>query len=110
MLRSDKVIKVSAFNKRMLPAEFSNYGDLVTIYAPGEQINGLMPNLQEQYLDGTSMASPIVAGAIGLIKAKKKTLTNRELIALLKKNADPLSTESTNGLALRIDKVMADVN
>ncbi|MBM3453611.1 MAG: hypothetical protein FJX80_00535 [Bacteroidetes bacterium] len=109
MLRSNRLIKVSAYNQQLHPAEFSNFGDLVTVYAPGEHIYGLVPNNQEKYLDGTSMACPIVAGAIGLIKAKKKNLTNEEIKTLIKENADRLRSDDISTIAFRIDKIMEEL-
>ena len=83
MQRSNKTIKVSALNNKLELADFSNYGNQVTIYAPGEKIFGLIPGNKETFLDGTSMAAPIVSAAVGLMKSKKSNLSNKEILDLL---------------------------
>jgi cell wall-associated protease len=52
-----------------LKAPFSNYGKLaVDVFAPGEQIYSSIPGSRYAYFDGTSMASPVVAGLAALIR------------------------------------------
>lgn len=52
-----------------LKASFSNYGKIaVDVFAPGEQIYSTIPGSQYAYFDGTSMASPVVAGMAALIR------------------------------------------
>ena len=80
----------------------SNYGsDCIDISAPGENfistsfydpVNGL----DNPYLSGwsgTSMATPMVAGAAALIKASNPTLSISEIKNLLLHNSDPFSAD-----------------
>ncbi|MDZ7681595.1 MAG: S8 family peptidase [Fodinibius sp.] len=51
-------------------ANFSNYGNqTVDIFAPGVDIYSTMPDNKYKFQEGTSMASPVVAGAAALIMA-----------------------------------------
>lgn len=61
-------------------AEFSNYGKkTVDVFAPGMAIYSTVPNSEYQELQGTSMASPAVAGVAALLKSYFPTLTATQL-------------------------------
>jgi len=70
---ADNMITVGALSPSFdenLPASFSNYGKLnVDVFAPGVQIYSTIPNNSYEYFDGTSMASPEVAGVAALIRS-----------------------------------------
>jgi subtilisin family serine protease len=69
----DNVITVGAMSSNYdenLPATFSNYGQKnVDIFAPGVQIYSTIPNNEYARYNGTSMASPEVAGVAALIRS-----------------------------------------
>lgn len=100
MKRSKHCINVGALNSVQKRAEFSNYGDAVTIYAPGKQIYSAIPNGKMGFLDGTSMASPIVAGAVALIKSYRPEKKAEEIIQLIIDSADMAENKM-----IRIDKI-----
>lgn len=77
--RSKNTIKVGAFNQQNQKAQFSNFGDFTNIYAPGTNILGAKPNNKYEFLEGTSMAAPIVAGIVALLKSKNKKITVDEV-------------------------------
>jgi len=63
-------------NDTTLKAPFSNYGKTaVDVFAPGVQIYSSIPGSKYAYFDGTSMASPVVAGLAALIREYYPKLT-----------------------------------
>ncbi|MEP6262018.1 MAG: S8 family serine peptidase [Gillisia sp.] len=84
--RSPSTIKVGALDPNFNKAGFSNFGDQTTIYAPGVGIFGARSGNGYEYLEGTSMAAPIVSGFIGLIKSNNPNITNKEIFELLQGN------------------------
>lgn len=93
--RSKNIIKVSAVNKELKKADFSNYGiypdlnrEYSTLSAPGVSIYSAAPDSQYVSMQGTSMAAPIVSGAIALLKSIDKNLTTAQVISLLKETGE----------------------
>ncbi|MFM0181154.1 S8 family serine peptidase [Paraburkholderia aspalathi] len=88
------VISVGGSNRPGLKWVLSNYGQTVDIAAPGDSIwstynNGTAAPGSEgyTYLDGTSMAAPMVSGVIALAQSVAPTpLTSAEMRALLTQN------------------------
>ncbi len=84
------VISVGAVNFDRTRADFSNYGDWISVTAPGSQIMSTMPTYKTtmtefekeegyDYLDGTSMACPIVAGIAALVLSRNPDYTPAEV-------------------------------
>jgi hypothetical protein len=60
-------------------ADFSNYGKVVDLIAPGKCIWSTKPGSTYGYSSGTSMAAPAVAGAVALYKASRPNATPAEV-------------------------------
>lgn len=54
-----------------------------------------MPGEDGAFLDGTSMASPLVAGIVGLIKSVRPEFNTQEIKALLRKTGYKMSASDT---------------
>jgi subtilisin family serine protease len=80
---SDVWIEVGASSWTGTPnyiANFTNYGKVeVDVFAPGVAIYSTTPEKSYQSIDGTSMASPIVAGMAGLIWSYYPDFTAAEI-------------------------------
>jgi len=67
-----------------LTASFSNYGQYnVDIFAPGVDIYSTYPDNTYKAVDGTSMASPLVAGVAALVMMYYPELTSLEVKQIL---------------------------
>lgn len=104
--RSDRNIIVSATDVGNVKADFSNYGDFSLISAPGVGIYSAIPGEGFEFLDGTSMASPIVTGAVALMKSVHKDWTPEEIITALINSAKPLNSDKYIGPLLQLDKAL----
>jgi thermitase len=89
-----KVISVGATDINDARAGFSNFGDSVTIAAPGVNILSLKLNTDEYTAkNGTSMACPHVAGLVALLLKKNNQLTTNQVKQILRSNADSINTD-----------------
>jgi len=87
-------------------ASFSNYGSTVDIAAPGAEIFSTTPmagsylyEAKYDYSDGTSMASPLVAGAAALVWGKWPTMTAQQVSDLLVSTSDSAIAPDGSGHA-----------
>ncbi|MBM2816806.1 MAG: hypothetical protein HW421_3568 [Ignavibacteria bacterium] len=88
----DNVLCVGASNSSDRVASFSNYGNLVTVYTPGQGIWATLPNNKYGSQDGTSMASPITAGVAALVKAFHPDWTPKQIIHQIRSTCDNVLT------------------
>jgi subtilisin family serine protease/subtilisin-like proprotein convertase family protein len=99
----DNIISVAATDQNDLLAGFSNYGVVsVDIGAPGVNIWSTTPragslfyNPNYDFSDGTSMATPMVAGAVALLRSVSPTSSYTTIINALYTGSDKIA--SMNG-------------
>ncbi len=103
------VITVGATTLQGERAYYSNYGDRIDVMAPGGDLDddsdgdgepdGVYSTVQNAsgepdyaYFEGTSMASPHVAGVVALLKSIRPTLSGSEARDLLQRTARPIAS------------------
>ncbi|MFH0765439.1 MAG: S8 family peptidase, partial [Calditrichota bacterium] len=101
----DSVIGVAASDANDNKCSFSNYGDIVDIVAPGENILSTFPRNSYQALQGTSMASPLAAGLGALYLSVEPGLCATQLITRMQQTAVDISArnQDTPGIRFRIN-------
>ena len=81
-------INVAAIDQTGKLATFSNYGALsVHVAAPGVDILSTVPYDNYAFFDGTSMASPMVAGAAAMLRSEFPTLSATEVKRVIMNSA-----------------------
>ena len=105
----NNVVAVASVTSSSSRSSFSNYGSLIDVSAPGSNIlstlnSGSTTPGSESYAsyNGTSMASPHVAGAVALAQSRRLALglslwTPAQVEANLKSTAYPLSGSCSGG-------------
>ncbi|GGH40674.1 S8 family peptidase [Paenibacillus segetis] len=92
--RYPQTISVGATGKDGRVAPFSNRGPYIDIYAPGEKIYSSWLGGGHREMNGTSMATSHVSGAIALLLALKPELTPDQIKRRLRRTARPLPANS----------------
>ncbi|WP_158534855.1 S8 family serine peptidase [Mucilaginibacter hurinus] len=83
----------SAKNDEQLAGNFSNYGKKnVDIFAPGVSVTSIDKDAEFNVADGTSFASPIVAGVAALVLEYYPALSARQLKQVILQSATPVNT------------------
>lgn len=82
----ENVLSVASVTNDGTPSSFSNHGHWVDIAAPGQNILSTVPEGYRR-ISGTSMASPVVAGAAALVKAQFPGISPGQITARLKSTA-----------------------
>ncbi|MFG2621656.1 S8 family serine peptidase [Streptomyces sp. NPDC048507] len=74
-----RVVTVGATNRFDEETDFSNWGECLDIYAPGQEITSAKLGGGSTVMNGTSMAAPHVAGVAALYKAEHPSALPAEI-------------------------------
>jgi subtilisin family serine protease len=106
--RDHRVLAVAAVDDAGELADFSNFGTQVAIAAPGVAVYSGGCSQQFGTWSGTSMAAPLVSGAVALLRSVNGRLSPEQIAAALAQSAVPLAGDP-RGVpgALRVDRALA---
>ena len=100
------VVGASTNNNQNLRARFSNYnGKMVDVFAPGQEIYSTVPDAKYEYLQGTSMASPVVAGAAAVLWAYMPSLTPQQIKEALVKTVNKSTVNANVDSSANFDQI-----
>lgn len=78
-----EAITVGSFDKYTRFSRFSNFGSVVDILAPGEDVQSLTSGNAVNHMSGTSIAAPYVTGAAALLLARHPGLSPKAVRAAI---------------------------
>jgi subtilisin family serine protease len=87
-------VAVGATDKQDAVAAFSNRGPLLDVFAPGVAITAAIVDDSYAALNGTSMATPHVAGAFALLRQKHRRAGVDQLLEALTRTGKPITYTS----------------
>ncbi|MBK9480389.1 MAG: S8 family serine peptidase [Bacteroidetes bacterium] len=108
--RPKNFIVVSAIDKNnniLKKAGFSNYGNFSKVSAPGVDIYSTVNDSKYTFMSGTSMAAPMVAGTIAIMKSIKTDLTAEQALCVLQSTG--IQADNSIGNIIQIDKALLKV-
>ena len=95
------VVTVAAVADNNQKAKFSNYGNgIIDIAAPGVKIGGAARGGGTVTMNGTSMASPHIAGVLALIRSANPNYSSTDAINAMKSSASNLGSSAYYGAGI----------
>ena len=98
------VVSVGAVTQTGSLASYSNLTSTTTLLAPGTSISSSVPTSTWSVRTGTSMATPMVSGAIADLREHDPTASVDAMVRLLEAAGDPVSTPVGDRPQLRVDR------
>lgn len=89
--RTNFTVNVAAVGPEMRETDFTNFGPGSNISAPGAYVISSMPTNNYAAQDGTSMAAPIVAGTIALMKSISPNVSVMDVLHILQATGEYVS-------------------
>lgn len=86
----------------------SNWGDACDISAPGTDVYNALPDNSYDFLDGTSMSTPMVAGGAALLKSHNSSLTPKQIRDILVATANPQPKDDIGPIMDLVAALQAD--
>lgn len=102
------VVSVGSVSQSDNVSGFSNSASFLDLLAPGSFILSSVPGNTYDFISGTSMATPHVAGAWAVLKSERPEATVDELLSRLKSTGQPV-TDTKSGIItprIRIDQAL----
>ena len=100
-------IAVGSTTKADQVSSFSNHAAIVDLMAPGSSITSSVPGTRFEALDGTSIATPHVAGAFALLRSADPAATVSEIETALESTGRPVSRAGIALPRIQVDAALA---
>jgi subtilisin family serine protease len=105
----ENVFSVAAVGNNGSKASYSNFGYTIDIAAPGNSIYNTIPNDEYGYISGTSMATPVISGALALIATQRPDWSGIKVAEQLRVTANTIDNQNPS-YQFKLGKGMLDVN
>lgn len=90
----NNVVSIASTSSTDAKSSFSQYGTWIDVSSPGSNIASTIPNTSYSYMSGTSMASPLAAGLVGLMISVNPALPQADVINCLLTTADNIDAQN----------------
>lgn len=105
---NDNILSVGSITSIGNRSNFSGYGTKLDVVAPGSDILSTIPGNSTQSLNGTSMASPHVAGVCALVLSANPSLTGQQVRDIIEQTSQKVGTYSYSNISGRVNGTWND--